>query len=90
MALEVLAAILEAPFYGELRTKQQLGYIVSSGVKQQREVRSLVFTVQSGFADAVYLTERVFAFLNAFLPTLEALRSAKRALCGPEKSPALG
>jgi len=79
MALEVLAAILEAPFYGELRTKQQLGYIVSSGVKQQREVRSLVFTVQSGFADAVYLTERVFAFLNAFLPTLEALSDAQVA-----------
>ena len=32
----MLAAILEAPFYGDLRTKQQLGYIVSSGVKQQK------------------------------------------------------
>jgi insulysin len=73
MALEVLASIFEQPFYADLRTKQQLGYIVSSGVKEQQDTRSLVFTVQSTFADALYLTDKVFAFVNSFEPQLAAL-----------------
>jgi len=72
MALEALASIIEQPFYKELRTKQQLGYIVTSGVKVQRDVRSLVFTVQSSVADAVYLTDKIFAFVDAFATELDA------------------
>ena len=77
MAMEVLASIVEAPFYGDLRTKQQLGYIVSSGIKEERGVRSLVFTVQSGFADAGYLSEKVFAFLGGFEKTLRRMDDAE-------------
>jgi len=73
MAMEALATIIEQPFYKELRTKQQLGYIVSSGVKLQRDVRSLVFTVQSSVADAVYLSDKVFSFMDAFSKELEEL-----------------
>ena len=31
--LEVLAELVEQPFYNSLRTQQQLGYIVYSGIK---------------------------------------------------------
>ena len=73
MAMEVLASIVEQPFYSDLRTNQQLGYIVSSGIKLQNDVRSLVFTVQSNFADATYLTDKVFAFIKDFEKTLKGM-----------------
>jgi secreted Zn-dependent insulinase-like peptidase len=73
MAMEVLGSIVEAPFYADLRTKQQLGYIVSAGVRQEKQVRSLVFVVQSSFADALYLSDKVFAFLADFAPQLAAM-----------------
>jgi len=66
LAMEVLGAIIANPFFTELRTKQQLGYIVSGGVSNREGVRSLVFSVQSSFADSAYLTEKVFEFVNAF------------------------
>ena len=73
MAMEVLASIVEQPFYSDLRTNQQLGYIVSSGVKLQNDVRSLVLTVQSDFADAVYLTDKIFVFLKDFASVLDQM-----------------
>jgi secreted Zn-dependent insulinase-like peptidase len=44
MAMEVLASMLQQPFYAELRTNQQLGYIVAAGVRAQNDVRSLTLT----------------------------------------------
>jgi len=66
MAMEVLAIIMGNPFFAELRTKQQLGYIVQGGVSNKEGVRSLVFTAQSSVADAPYLTEKIFEFTDAF------------------------
>jgi len=66
MAMEVLAIIMGNPFFADLRTKQQLGYIVYGGVANREGVRSLVFTAQSSVADAPYLTDRIFDFTNAF------------------------
>ncbi|KAL3896124.1 MAG: hypothetical protein SGPRY_013342 [Prymnesium sp.] len=43
----MLELALEQPFYGELRTQQQLGYIVQSGVSESEGVRGLSFLVQS-------------------------------------------
>ena len=45
---QIVGTIVSQPFYDSLRTKQQLGYIVSSGVKSMGEMRSLAFLVQSG------------------------------------------
>lgn len=48
MSLELLAELVEQPFYNSLRTQQQLGYIVFSGVKvREGGTRYLTFTVQS-------------------------------------------
>ena len=66
MAMEVLAIIMGNPFFADLRTKQQLGYIVYGGVSNKEGVRSLVFTAQSSAADADVLTEKIFNFMEAF------------------------
>ena len=66
MAMEVLAIIMGNPFFADLRTKQQLGYIVYGGVSNKEGVRSLVFTAQSSVADADVLTEKIFNFMEAF------------------------
>ena len=72
MAWEVLASMLEQPFYGSLRTKQQLGYIVGAGIKAAEGARSLTFTVQSSVADSSYATQKVFEFLEeSFTPIVE-------------------
>ena len=66
MLLALLAQILEQPFYGELRTKQQLGYIVSSGVSETLGVRGLVFSVQSDVLPPPEVEGRIDAFLEGF------------------------
>lgn len=50
VALGVSAQIIDADFYGKLRTEQQLGYIVGSSVKPIRDVPGIVFLVQSPVA----------------------------------------
>jgi len=64
--IEILSAIISEPFYEDLRTKQQLGYIVSSGVRGLEETRMLIFVVQSSTIAAEKLTAAVMKFLNAF------------------------
>ena len=77
MGWEVLASMLEQPFYGELRTKQQLGYIVGASLKMSEGARSLTFSVQSSVADSSYLTGKVFEFLESFVSTLEKVTDAE-------------
>jgi secreted Zn-dependent insulinase-like peptidase len=36
LAMEVLGSIIANPFFTELRTKQQLGYVVNAGVSVRR------------------------------------------------------
>ena len=46
LAMEVLGSMMASPFYTDLRTNQQLGYIVNGGCSGREGVRSLVFSVQ--------------------------------------------
>jgi len=62
--IEILSAIIEEPFYDDLRTKQQLGYIVSSGVKAVEQSRSLSVIVQSNVAPAEKITSSMIKFLD--------------------------
>jgi len=62
--VEILGAILSERFYEDLRTKQQLGYIVSCGVKSIAEARSLSFVVQSSVKPADQLTAAIMKFMN--------------------------
>jgi insulysin len=66
LAMEVLGAMMANPFFTELRTQQQLGYIVNAGATSREGVRSLVFTVQSSVAGPPVLTRKVFEFVDAF------------------------
>jgi len=52
------------PFYNELRTKKQLGYIVASGVKAVAETRTISFVVQSSVAPSDALTIEILSFLD--------------------------
>uniref|UniRef100_A0A6T8KCF8 Peptidase M16 N-terminal domain-containing protein n=1 Tax=Hemiselmis andersenii TaxID=464988 RepID=A0A6T8KCF8_HEMAN len=77
VAWEVLAAMMEQPFYNSLRTQQQLGYIVSSGTALDEGLRSLQFTVQSSVADTSYLTSAMLEFVEGFRETVEGVSDAE-------------
>ncbi|WP_227545891.1 insulinase family protein [Marinobacter fonticola] len=66
----VLAQIISAPFYESLRTRQQLGYIVSASSYEILEVPALGFMVQSPSADLATIDEAVSGFFNTFGKTL--------------------
>jgi len=70
--VELLAEALEQAFYNSLRTQQQLGYIVFSGVRARDGVYSLVLTVQSAVASGAELSRRVEAFVEAAVTDLAA------------------
>ena len=60
MMLELLAEIVDQPFYDDLRTRQQLGYIVGSGARNREGYLSLTLTAQSNVVDGEELTSRSF------------------------------
>jgi insulysin len=62
--MELLNAVVHEPFYEELRTKQQLGYIVASGIKGVAETRTLTFIVQSSVAPSNELSVKILQFLD--------------------------
>lgn len=68
--MELLGAIVAEPFYESLRTKQQLGYIVSSGLRALGKTRFLGFIVQSSVAPADKLTTEILKYLDAIRPNL--------------------
>ena len=63
----LLSRLLEQPFFEDLRTRQQLGYIVGSSVTENAGVRALVLTVQSAVQPPPELEKRIAAFLRAYL-----------------------
>ena len=66
----VLDNALQPLFYNDLRTRQQLGYIVNSGMTELEKTLGMIFMVQSGKYDAVTLEQRIQEFLPGFLNTL--------------------
>lgn len=68
--IELLSAVLDEPFYNELRTKQQLGYIVASGIKGIAEARTLSFIVQSSIAPTNELSLAILKFLDSAEPKI--------------------
>ena len=63
--IELITSILEEPFYDELRTKKQLGYIVSSGVRGLAGIRTISFIVQSNVAASAVLSVEIIKFLDS-------------------------
>jgi len=62
--VDVINTIVSERFYEDLRTKQQLGYIVSCGVKAVSSTRNLSFIVQSSVAPPAKLTAEIFKFIG--------------------------
>ena len=73
VAMAVLQQIIEKPFYHQLRTLEQLGYIVWSGYREFAKVDGFVFIIQSNVKDPVYLQSRIEDFIRTFEQQLEKL-----------------
>lgn len=63
--IELMASVVDEKFFGELRTRQQLGYIVSSGVRALADTRTLAFISQSSVAPVDKLTSETIKFLDS-------------------------
>lgn len=72
-AAMVLSNFIADPFYSELRTRQQLGYIVGSTLAEEARQIFLAFIIQSGEYPADVLEERADAFIRTFPALLAAL-----------------
>ncbi|MCK9563229.1 MAG: insulinase family protein, partial [Bacteroidales bacterium] len=89
----LLQKITEAPFYSELRTERQLGYVVGNDISPMHRVPGLVFYAQSPGHDSKLLQEEIDAFLARFESRLEALgeedfeRIRQAVLAGIEEQP---
>ncbi|KAF7728621.1 Insulinase (Peptidase M16) [Apophysomyces ossiformis] len=60
--LSLVSQIAQEPCFDQLRTKEQLGYIVFSGVRKQTASMGLRFILQSE-RDTIYLENRIEEFL---------------------------
>ncbi|HRE84603.1 MAG TPA: insulinase family protein, partial [Opitutaceae bacterium] len=72
-AAVVLANFMGEPFYTELRTKQQLGYIVGSNASVSIRQRSLAFVIQSSGYAPDELCSRAETFIATLPATLASL-----------------
>jgi insulysin len=68
--LEIVSAVVAQKFYEDLRTKQQLGYIVSSGIRSIGKTRFMGFIVQSSVATNEKLTGEILKYLDSVRPKL--------------------
>lgn len=66
--MELVGSIVSEPFYESLRTKQQLGYIVSSGVRPVGKTKTMGFIVQSSSAKNEKVTKEILKFLDSIRP----------------------
>ncbi|MFG6177488.1 insulinase family protein [Halomonas sp. THAF12] len=64
--LAVLGRLLETPFYQQLRTEQQLGYVVNAGYQPLLDAPGIGLLVQSPSTDSATIQARIDAFLAAF------------------------
>src|SRR6185295_20343047 len=63
-AMELISAILQSDFYNQMRTRQQLGYIVQSLAVPGRQRLSLDFFIQSADYGPAELQKRVDDWLK--------------------------
>ncbi len=68
--LDLVDQLLYEPCYNTLRTKQQLGYIVSSGTRLTHGVLGLCITIQSKTHSATAMEARIDEFLMTHLQVL--------------------
>lgn len=71
--MQLLAQLMETDFYQQLRTEQQLGYVVYASYVGIGHVPGLVFLVQSPTYPAEEIDERISFFLTNFANTLVSM-----------------
>lgn len=69
----LLGQLLDTPFFTELRTEQQLGYVVSAGFRRYDVLPGLQLSIQSAVHGPATLLERVDAFLATETTDLAAM-----------------
>lgn len=75
-SFDLLARLLAGPFYHDLRTEKQLGYIVSAASMPLDETPGLALVVQSPSAGPARLQDHVERFLGDFQRQLGAMDDA--------------
>ncbi|MET0357788.1 MAG: insulinase family protein [Cellvibrio sp.] len=75
--LGVLTAFLDKAFFMQLRTNEQLGYVVQSLPYAIDDIPGYVMVVQSSNSDLVKIKSRMDKFRNEYLSELKALEPAK-------------
>lgn len=85
-ASALLSHLMCEPCFNQLRTNEQLGYLVHSGLNVQRGVLGLCLIIQSSERGADYLDSRAEAFLEGFHSFLSSMtddvfRSNVAAVC---------
>lgn len=68
----LMGTMISRPFYSQLRTKEQLGYIVHAAIANLHTVNGFQFIVQSAVKDPVDLEGRIISFLKTYYPILAA------------------
>ncbi|XP_065653291.1 insulin-degrading enzyme-like isoform X1 [Hydra vulgaris] len=66
---EIITSMLHEPFYDQLRTKEQLGYIVHCGISNSVSTKGIFLLVQSDKQPS-YVEKRIGIFLNDFEETI--------------------
>ncbi|MBF0350642.1 MAG: insulinase family protein [SAR324 cluster bacterium] len=72
-AVALTGQILGPEFYNEMRTKQQLGYLLDGGMTNNNKLLGLLFIIQSGNYAPDLLLQRINKFLEAFIEQLPSL-----------------
>src|SRR5690606_17000653 len=72
-ALRLLNSVLSNEFFTQLRTNEQLGYVVSSSASSFRDYPVFLFYVQSTNTDLPGVNERINQFRTEFKTRLDAI-----------------
>lgn len=68
-----LTAYLKDKYFEELRTEQQLGYVVFASRRELRGVRNFIFLIQSDHKSTHYCWERTKEFLDKYLSKMKEM-----------------
>ncbi|CAH9135246.1 unnamed protein product [Cuscuta epithymum] len=71
--LDLFDEIVEEPLFNQLRTKEQLGYVVGCSPRVTYRILGFCFQVQSSEYDPVYLQGRIDNFINSVKEILDDL-----------------
>jgi insulysin len=71
--LSVLGTMIRSPFFDDLRTENQLGYIVNAGAMSLMDVSGLVMYAQSPVADPLTLENYINDFIASYAGTLNRM-----------------